>query len=249
MAGVLFGTFATMLSGADLSEYRGFRIGMDLPAVARHAGMDPSRRTNHDPSFRVVRILQAVERHRAMAGSSIRAQLGPCIVSPSVLARRYFMAIGWPRRNRNNRGGTPQYRGTAAAGPGTRLAGCGRGTRQGRQSSPLNQPNYRPPVFTVALRNYAPAYERVFGFIVATGAVLVAIQATRARKYRWVAGLYAIAIAFNPVVPLGVFSGSCGLAIVVGALALFAFSTHMLKTQPLMSMASTTDRNPGSRSL
>ena len=43
--GGLIVTFATMLAGADLSEYRGFRIGMDLQSVARQAHMDPSQAT------------------------------------------------------------------------------------------------------------------------------------------------------------------------------------------------------------
>ena len=45
VAGVLFGTFAMILTGAEFSEYRGFRIGMDLPAVARLAHMDPNQAT------------------------------------------------------------------------------------------------------------------------------------------------------------------------------------------------------------
>src|SRR5579872_79920 len=43
--GVLFATFTALLAGADLSEYRGFRIGMDLPSVARQARMDPGKAT------------------------------------------------------------------------------------------------------------------------------------------------------------------------------------------------------------
>ena len=104
-------------------------------------------------------------------------------------------------------------------------------------------------VLAAALWGYTPVYERVLGFIVATGAVLVAIQATRARRYRWVATFYAVAIAFNPIVPLGAFSGTFGFALIIAAFVLFAFSTRTLTTQPLMSMPSITDRNPGSRSL
>ena len=104
-------------------------------------------------------------------------------------------------------------------------------------------------VLTAVFWEYAPPYERVFGFMVAIGAVLVAIQATRARKYWWVGMFYAVAIVFNPVRPLGVFTGNLGLAIVVVAIALFAISTQAVKTQTLMSMPSITDRNPGSRSL
>ena len=104
-------------------------------------------------------------------------------------------------------------------------------------------------VLTAVLWGYAPVYARVLGFIVATAAVLVAIQATRARRYRWVAVFYAVAIAFNPIVPLGAFSGTFGFALIVAAFALFTLSTRALKTQPVMSIPSITDRNPGSRSL
>ena len=104
-------------------------------------------------------------------------------------------------------------------------------------------------VLAAVIWGYTPVYERVFGFIVATGAVLVAIQATRARKYGWVAAFYGVAIVFNPIVPLGAISGRFGFALIVAAFALFAYSTRRLTTQPLMSMPSITDRNPGSRSL
>jgi hypothetical protein len=40
---LLLGASATLLAGADLSEYRGFRIGMDLSAVASHAHMQPGQ--------------------------------------------------------------------------------------------------------------------------------------------------------------------------------------------------------------
>ncbi len=34
--------FSTLLSGADLSTYRGFHFGMNLNAAVKHSGMDPS---------------------------------------------------------------------------------------------------------------------------------------------------------------------------------------------------------------
>lgn len=97
--------------------------------------------------------------------------------------------------------------------------------------------------------NYSPPYERVLGFIVGIGAVLVALQATRARKYKWAVGFYAVAVVFNPFLPTGAFSGSLSLCILVITVALFASSLYVLKTQPLLSMPSITGRNPGSESL
>ena len=97
--------------------------------------------------------------------------------------------------------------------------------------------------------SYAQTYERVFGFVIGMGAVLVAVQATRARKYGWAIGFYAVAVVFNPVLPTGVFSGKVAFCIVVATVALFAYSLYALKTQPLLSVPSITDRNPGSRSL
>ena len=42
-ARLLLGASATLLAGAELSEYRGFRIGMDLSAVASRAHMQPTQ--------------------------------------------------------------------------------------------------------------------------------------------------------------------------------------------------------------
>jgi hypothetical protein len=104
-------------------------------------------------------------------------------------------------------------------------------------------------MLSVAFRNYAASYERAVGFVVAMGAVLVAVQATRAKKYGWAVTFYALAVVFNPFVLTGAFSGNVALCVVAGAIGLFVYSLYTLKTQPRLSVMSITDRTPGSQSL
>ncbi len=84
--------------------------------------------------------------------------------------------------------------------------------------------------------------------LIPAGATVVMFQAASMREYRWVAAFGVVACLFNPVVPLGL---STAPAIVVNTLALilFAFSLKLLKTPPQLSIASITDRMPGSESL
>ena len=104
-------------------------------------------------------------------------------------------------------------------------------------------------ILAAVLWNYAAPYELVLGFVVAVGAILVGLQAVRARKYAWAVGFYAIAVVFNPFLPFGAFSGIAAYSAVTFSIGLFLSSIYALKTQPLMSVPSITDRNPGSRSL
>jgi hypothetical protein len=86
-------------------------------------------------------------------------------------------------------------------------------------------------------------------FVVCLGAVVVALQAVGAKKYRWTAGFVAIALLFNPVAPILRLSGAMSLLLVLACIALFAISLATLKTEPVLSIPSITDRNPGSQSL
>ena len=95
----------------------------------------------------------------------------------------------------------------------------------------------------------AASYQLLLSFVVCIGAVVVVMQAVRAKEYSWAAGFVAIALLFNPV---GLFlrpPGVLPLSIVVVSIAPFAISLFALKTQPLLSIASITDRNPGSEAL
>jgi len=95
----------------------------------------------------------------------------------------------------------------------------------------------------------ASTYERPLRFVVSLGALLVAFQAARAKKRGWSLAFSALAMLFNPLLPLGSFSGTLALVIVVASIVPFAFSLFAWPAQPLLSMPSITDRTPGSRSL
>ena len=92
-------------------------------------------------------------------------------------------------------------------------------------------------------------YELGVRLVVCAGAVLVAVQAYRAARYSWAAGFLVIAVLFNPAIRAFQFAGVPGLLAIILAGALFAGSLDFLKSTPLLSMPSITDRTPGSESL
>jgi len=96
---------------------------------------------------------------------------------------------------------------------------------------------------------YASSYQLPLRFVVSLGAVMVAVQAVRARKRGWALGFYAITLAFNPFVTVGTFTGNLAFCLVLASLAPFTVSLLTLRTQPLLSIPSITDRTPGSLSL
>ncbi|MFB3829181.1 MAG: DUF6804 family protein [Bryobacteraceae bacterium] len=96
--------------------------------------------------------------------------------------------------------------------------------------------------------NVAATYQLALNVIVSMGAGVVMVQAAQARKYRWAAGFAFIALLFNPVAPLFPLAG-LSLMLVLLSIIPFAVSLAVLKSQPLLSMPSITDRNPGSQSL
>lgn len=89
----------------------------------------------------------------------------------------------------------------------------------------------------------------LLGFVVCLGAGVVAIQAARAKKYVWAGGFAAIALVFNPLAPVLPLGGEWGRLLVLVSIVPFAASLVALRTQPLLSIPSITDRNPGSESL
>jgi hypothetical protein len=95
----------------------------------------------------------------------------------------------------------------------------------------------------------APDYQRELNLIVAMAAAFVFVQAYRAGKHLWAVGFAGIALLFNPVVPMFRLGGDPGLGLVVFSIVPFAMSLIVLKSQPRLSIASITDRNPGSQSL
>jgi len=92
-------------------------------------------------------------------------------------------------------------------------------------------------------------YEFAIRLVVCGGATVVAVQACRAARPRWTAVFVVIAFLFNPVIQFLSLAGRFGLATIVLAAAAFAVSLTALRSQPLLSIPSITDRNPGSESL
>ncbi len=95
----------------------------------------------------------------------------------------------------------------------------------------------------------APSYQVLLDFVVCMGATVVVMQAVRAQRYLWTAAFVAIALLFNPVVPVPRPTGDLFLLMIFVCLAPFAISLAALKTQPRLSIPSITGRTPGSESL
>ena len=98
------------------------------------------------------------------------------------------------------------------------------------------------------LGSYSPGYQMGLLILIPAAATVVIFQAASLREYRWVLAFGAVACLFNPVVPFG-FSAAPALVVNSLALILFALSLMILKTPPRLSIASITDRMPGSESL
>lgn len=89
---------------------------------------------------------------------------------------------------------------------------------------------------------------RLLQFAVLAGALAVAVQAVRAGKLVWIGLFVAVAWVFNPIRPFAV-SPSAFLVLDALTLVLFMVSLRGLETRPRLSIASITDRTPGSESL
>ena len=101
------------------------------------------------------------------------------------------------------------------------------------------------PVF---LGNHALGYHAGLQILVVGGAVVVMFQAAAMGKYRWMIAFGVVACLFNPIVPIG-FSAAPTMVLNTITLLLFGLSLKLLKTPPRLSIASITDRMPGSESL
>ncbi len=98
------------------------------------------------------------------------------------------------------------------------------------------------------LRLPTASYQVLLEIVVCVSGLLVVTQAVRASKYFWAAGFLAIAVLFNPVVPIAL-SRKIFLWLDWVCLAAFLFSLAALKRQPTLSIPSITYRTPGSESL
>ena len=102
---------------------------------------------------------------------------------------------------------------------------------------------------TITFWRSAPNFQIELNLIVTIAAAIVLIHAFQAKKYPWAAGFLAIALLFNPAMPMFPLAGGIGLTLVILSIALFAVSLTILRPRPLMSIPSITGRNPGSLSL
>jgi hypothetical protein len=92
-------------------------------------------------------------------------------------------------------------------------------------------------------------YELLLTVVVFMGAIVVLQQAVTEKEYLWAAGFGSIALIFNPAAPLFQVSGEWFRVAALASTAAFAVSLIALKTRPTLSIASITDRTPGSESL
>jgi hypothetical protein len=91
-------------------------------------------------------------------------------------------------------------------------------------------------------------YQTVLEFVVCLSGLLVLAQAVRTGRYIWAVGFMAIAVLFNPVLPV-VLSRKITLGLGWVSLATFLVSLAALQGRPILSIPSITDRTPGSESL
>jgi len=86
------------------------------------------------------------------------------------------------------------------------------------------------------------------GLMIFAGAIVVLVRAVRLRKHYWMVGLLAIAVLFNPLAPLPV-SSTLIMGLELACTLAFLASLFALRSQPILSIVSITDRTPGSESL
>jgi hypothetical protein len=92
-------------------------------------------------------------------------------------------------------------------------------------------------------------YEFPLRAVVCSGAAVVAVQAFHSAEHPWTICFPAIARRFNAAIPDFPLANRLGFVAIVLAAVAFAVSSTNLKSQPLFSLPSITDRNLGSESL
>ena len=85
-------------------------------------------------------------------------------------------------------------------------------------------------------------------FVVCLAACVAFSQAVQSRKLAWVLSFVAVAILFNPILPV-VMPRNYSMVLDFLCLGLFGASLPLLKSPLQLSVASITDRTPGSESL
>lgn len=84
--------------------------------------------------------------------------------------------------------------------------------------------------------------------VVTIAAVIVLVQAATLRRYVWMTLFLLLACLFNPVFPVPL-SNYVSNAVGTFGVFLFFFSLELLQPKPRLSIASITDRMPGSEAL
>ena len=92
------------------------------------------------------------------------------------------------------------------------------------------------------------SHRAILEIVVCVSGLLVVTQALRASKYYWATGFLAVAVLFNPIVPLPL-SGNAFLLLEWVCLAAFLASLAVLRMQPTLSVLSITSRAPRTESL
>ena len=103
-------------------------------------------------------------------------------------------------------------------------------------------------LFLGAFLNSSESFRIGLEMVVCVAALVVATQAFRIGKYFWGIGFTAIAVLFNPAVPI-VPSHKAFLLLDVVCIGAFLVSLAALQWHPILSVPSITDRTPGSESL
>jgi flagellar biosynthesis protein FlhB len=98
------------------------------------------------------------------------------------------------------------------------------------------------------LLGLASSYALLVQFVVVTAAAVVLTQAAKMRRYVWMTLFLVVLCLFNPVVPIPLSDYIFGI-VSASAVLLFFFSLERLQPKPRLSIASITDRMPGSESL
>lgn len=93
-----------------------------------------------------------------------------------------------------------------------------------------------------------PDFGLLLQFVVVVAAVVVLTQAATMRRYVWMTLFLVVAGLFNPVFSVPFSKYVFGIASTFAVL-LFFFSLELLQPKPRLSIASITDRMPGSESL
>jgi len=104
-------------------------------------------------------------------------------------------------------------------------------------------------LLTVGFWPSAVNHQLLLNVVVCAGALVIVMQAVRVKEYRWAVGFIALALLFNPVLPVFRLSGGLQLLLVAACIMPFAISLSYLKTEPLLSIPSITNRNSKSQSL